>query len=72
MGHKWVRESINDETKKTMLYSATLRKNFDGGWNTWLGYYYEKNTVPYSPMRIRTCPRKSSGGWARDWAPMTG
>ena len=25
-----------------MLYSATLRKNFDGGWNTWLGYYYEK------------------------------
>lgn len=42
MGHKWVRESINDETKKTMLYSATLNKNFDGGWNTWLGYYYEK------------------------------
>ena len=42
MGHKWVRESITDETKKTMLYSATLNKAFEGGWNTWLGYYYEK------------------------------
>ena len=42
MGHKWVKESINDETKKTMLYSATLGKSFSGGWNTWLGYYYQK------------------------------
>jgi len=42
VGHKWTKESIVDETRKTMLYSATLRKAFDGGWNTWLGYYYEK------------------------------
>ena len=42
VGHKWVRESITDEMKKTMLYSATLNKAFEGGWNTWLGYYYEK------------------------------
>lgn len=42
-GYKITKESVNDSTTKTMLYSATLRKPLDYGWNTWLGYYWEKN-----------------------------
>ena len=44
VGHKWTKESIRDYTDKTMLYSATLRKSFPAGWNTWAGYYWEKTT----------------------------
>ncbi len=42
-GYKITKESINDSTTRTMLYSATLGKPWDGGWNSWLGYYWQKN-----------------------------
>lgn len=41
-GSKWTKESLRGTTVQTPLYTATLNKSFDGGWNTWLGYYYEK------------------------------
>lgn len=42
-GYKIVHESVNNSTTNTMLYSATLGKDLAEGWNTWLGYYWEKN-----------------------------
>ena len=42
--HKWTKESITDYIDKTMLYSGTLRQKFVGGWDTWLGYYWQKTT----------------------------
>lgn len=42
IGHKWTDEEEAKDKRSTSLYSATLRKSFDGGWNTWLGYYYER------------------------------
>lgn len=44
VGHKWTKESINEYTDKTMLYSGTLRQSFVGGWSSWLGYYWQKTT----------------------------
>ena len=43
VGHKWVNESLTDKTSKTMLYKATLGKEFKDGWNTWTGYYWQRN-----------------------------
>ena len=44
VGHKWTKESITNYIDKTMLYSGTLRQSFVGGWNSWLGYYWQKTT----------------------------
>lgn len=44
-GSKWTKETKGTTTRQTPLYSATLNKSFDGGWNTWLGYYYEKQNM---------------------------
>ena len=43
IGHKWVNESLTDNTMSTMLYKATLGKGFKYGWDTWLGYYWQRN-----------------------------
>ena len=43
IGHKWVNESLTDNTTSTMLYKATLGKGFKYGWDTWLGYYWQRN-----------------------------
>ena len=41
-GRKWVDEDKSRDKRSTNLYSTTLNKSFEGGWNTWLGYYYQK------------------------------
>jgi hypothetical protein len=42
VGRKWIDESEADHMEKTWLYSATMSKGLGAGFNTWLGYYWQK------------------------------
>jgi len=43
VGAKQKRESYDESTTNTMTYNASLGKKFDGRWNTWASYYWEKS-----------------------------
>ena len=45
VGKKWTDESRTDETTNTMVYNATLGQQISDKWNTWVGYYREKETT---------------------------
>lgn len=45
IGKKWTDESYTDETANTMAYRATLGQKISDKWNTWVGYYREKETT---------------------------
>jgi len=42
-GYKITNESMNSSTTTSMLYSIVLGKPIIGGWNSWLGYYWDKS-----------------------------
>ncbi len=44
IGKKWVNESLSGETRSTDMYYATLGQKLGSKWNTWVGYYREKET----------------------------
>lgn len=44
VGKKWVNESLSGDTRSTDMYYATLGQKLGSKWNTWAGYYREKET----------------------------
>lgn len=44
VGKKWVNESVTDDTRSTDMYYATLAQKISPKWDTWVGYYKEKET----------------------------
>ncbi|MEG1413321.1 MAG: OstA-like protein [Acidaminococcaceae bacterium] len=44
VGYKRVHEEVGDTTESTMLYNASLGKQFDAKWSSWLSYYRQNIT----------------------------
>lgn len=62
VGHKWTHESFTDKTDKTLLYSVTLSKAFDPGWNTYVGYYWQKLYNPVFAFNTPSMARELQVG----------
>ena len=69
MGRKWINESERDSTRKTWLYSATLRKNLGAGFDTWLGYYWEKRQASIFDYGRPDMDREVQFGLSKTFTP---
>lgn len=69
VGRKWINESERDSTRKTWLYSATLRKNLGAGFDTWLGYYWEKRQVSIFDYGRPDMDREVQFGLSKTFTP---